>query len=451
MSPGDRPLYRVERRGLRLIAVGLAVFGAIVVIRSAFLTNRMTDFGVYARAGYAVRAGLDIYALNLCDDRGWHYVYPPPFAIFMVPLADPFRPDPRPGCLPFAASVGVWYVLSLGLLAATAHQLASLALPDAVRGSRRWWYARTVPVYVCAGGAGYTLARGQVNILVVWLVAGLFAALVRAKPIRAGVWLAAAVALKVIPGLLVLFPVVRGDWRSAIGFTLGLVLLLLGLPAAVWGVDGAVRQNVRFAGLVLAPGLVGIEDADASLARELTGATATDSQSFQAAVHNLRHPDKDARPTTADREARLAHWLAGGLMAAVTAAVGLTRVRRAPGDQLVLLGCFCVVMLHLTPVSHMHYYFYAYPLAAGLWLQGTAARPGRAGPGRATTLVLAGWGVGIIVALTDGVVGDSLRTYGGAVLATVGLWGFGIWRVSTPESPTPGVITPGNFTAPRWG
>ena len=431
MSPGDRPLYRVERAGLALVAAGLVVFGGVVVLRSAYLTTRMTDFGVYARAGHAVRAGLDLYAKNTCDDRGWHYVYPPPFAVVMVPLADPFRPDPRPWCLPFGVSVAVWYALSVGLLAATAHQLATAALPDAVRGSRRWWYARTVPVYVCLGGAGFTLARGQVNILAVWLVAMMFVAAVRRKPVRAGVWLAAAVALKVIPALLVLFPVVRGDRRSGVGFTIGLVVLLLGVPAAVWGPAEAVRQNARFVNLVLAPGVLGIEQADAGLAKELTGATATDSQSFQAAVHNLIHRDlkMDDRPTTADPAARLLHWLLGGLMAAVTVAAGVTRATRSAADQLVLLGCFCVTMLHLTPVSHMHYYFYAYPLVVGLWAQGTATRPGRAGPGRATTLVLVGWGGLIVLALTDGVPGGPLREYGGAVAATVGLWGFGLVRL----------------------
>ena len=86
------------------------------------------------------------------------------------------------------------------------HTFARLVLPDAATGTRRWWYARTVPVYVCLGGVGFTISHGQVNVLVVTLVAGMFAANVAGRTTRSGMWLAAAITLKVIPGVLLLYP-----------------------------------------------------------------------------------------------------------------------------------------------------------------------------------------------------------------------------------------------------
>ena len=55
---GDRPLVWWERVGLALLVVLLLAFLSLVEVRSAFLShNRMTDAGVYFRAGWAVRTG----------------------------------------------------------------------------------------------------------------------------------------------------------------------------------------------------------------------------------------------------------------------------------------------------------------------------------------------------------------------------------------------------------
>src|SRR5207248_5862469 len=77
--------------------------------------------------------------------------------------------------------------------------LSALSLHGAlpISGTRRWWYARVVPVCVCLGAVGFTLGRGQVNLLVVALVAGAFAAAVAGRRAASGAWIAGAVALKV--------------------------------------------------------------------------------------------------------------------------------------------------------------------------------------------------------------------------------------------------------------
>ena len=80
-------LARPQKIGLCLLLLSILLFGIWVEFRGAFLHSRMTDAGVYLRAAWAVRNGKDLYSIT--DDRGWHYVYPPLFAVAMSPLADP--------------------------------------------------------------------------------------------------------------------------------------------------------------------------------------------------------------------------------------------------------------------------------------------------------------------------------------------------------------------------
>jgi len=428
-TTADGPIYRFERVGLALLAVALTAFGGLVLVRSAFQESRKTDFGVYCRAAQAIRVGNDIYGLNTCDDNGWHYCYPPPFAVAMLPFADPFEFQDHAGYLPFWASVTAWYLLSVGLIAWSLHRFAAAVLPDAVPYSRRWWYARTVPFYLGIGGLLYTLARGQVNTVVVALIAGLFTANCRRQPVRAGLWLAGAVALKVIPAYLLLDTVARKDWRSLLGLTLGLAMLLVAVPAAVWGWQGMIDNNLTFVDAVLAPGALGIGDQTRAL--ELTNTASTDSQSFQAALHNLRHPDPDTRPVNADRVSKLFHLIVSALLTLTMLAVAALRgLRDRAAERLIFLGCVTIAMLHITPVSHMHYYALGLPLVAGLWLQGLRDRPGRLTCDPVTLTLLIAWGLIVVAMLLPHDLPTAMREFGVGPVASLVLWGYGLSRAA---------------------
>ncbi len=402
------------------------VFGVIVELRSAQQKFRRTDFDCYARGAWAVRTGQSIY--DVSDDRGWHYSYPPPFAVLMVPLADPAAGFDRAGYLPFSVSVAIWYLFSLGTLAFALDRFASAVLPNETRGSRRWWYARLVPMYVCLGGIGSTLARGQVNILLVALLAASFASFSR---FRAGAWLGAAVCLKVIPGLFALVPFIRRDWRGLLGGVAALVFGLVIIPVLVWGPDQALELNRQMVKAVLEPGTIGTGDQTRS--KELTNSTATDSQSFQATIHNLLHPSPETRPNEVSSDVRLAHWLLGGALLLAVLWRGWQLRSRSPHspESLIFFGMIGVVMLHLTPVSHMHYYVVAMPLACGVWLQSLVRNPVGVAPDRATVIVLATYGIMTAAPLFPGALFDILRSQGFGVLASLGLLAFAFHRTRT--------------------
>ncbi len=75
---------------LAILAIALAVWG-LTDIRSCAksdpknLPGHRTDLTVYTTAGAAMFDGRDPYAVH--NPRGWHYLYPPLFAILMSPLS----------------------------------------------------------------------------------------------------------------------------------------------------------------------------------------------------------------------------------------------------------------------------------------------------------------------------------------------------------------------------
>lgn len=357
--PADQQLKAWERGllwGLLLIAI---LFGAIVELRSAFLHRRMGDVGVFLRAAWAVRSGHDIY--HVTDANGFHYHYPPLFAILLAPLADAPAAATRAGLLPYAVSVGIWYGLSLVFLALAVHWLASAVEQTSrdpetrwsLRGSRRWWALRVLPVLACLPAIGASLVRGQVDALLLLLLCGMTAACLRGRSGQAGVWLAGAISLKVIPAYLLLYPLWRRDGRWLAGTAAGLVAFLILIPAAVFGPRHTLAYYREWQEVLLRPALT--ESGDQSRATELTNVTATDSQSFLAVLHNTLHSDRATRPINADRWVRRTHWGLGGLLTLLTCLSAAGR-RGGGAAAVVFIGALLILMLLLSPVCHLHYF-----------------------------------------------------------------------------------------------
>ena len=219
-GPATNRLSSWERAGLYCLVAVVLIFGAVVELRSAFLHRRMGDAGVFFRAAWAVTSGADIY--DVSDDNHWHFNYPPLFAILMTPLADAPPNESQAGQLPFWASIGIWYAFNIGCMILAVHLLASALEATSSRedvrrqpaGCRRWWYLRLLPILVCLPPVGLSLMRGQVNMLLLLLLAGLAASSLRGRSGSAGLWLAGAICLKVIPAFLLLFPLWRRDRRA---------------------------------------------------------------------------------------------------------------------------------------------------------------------------------------------------------------------------------------------
>jgi hypothetical protein len=166
-------------------------------------------------------------------------------------------------------------------------------------------------------------------------------------------------------------------------------------------------------------------DADQTRQQELHGANATHSQSVQATVHTWMYPDRSTRPDVVSPIAKWAHLGSAAIMLGCTLLAG-RRLTSDPADQLIFLGCVCVLMMLITPVSHLHYYAMVLPLVCGVWLRGMAARPGAVAASRGATLMLAAWGIVTLIPALPGPAFEWLREAGFGTVATIGLWAYGL-------------------------
>jgi hypothetical protein len=366
-TPRLTGLSFVQRCGLAVLVTAFLLFGVVTEWRSAFLTHHRTDLQVYLRAAWAVRANADLYKVT--DDNNWHYHYPPLFAILMTPLADA-PPGAAPLiAVPFPVSVALWYVLSVGFLVAGVHWLAQ-ALEDtspgfAARtppGCRAWWALRVLPIVACLPPVWGALARGQVNLLLVALLCGMGAAILRGRRTQAGLWLAGAICLKVFPAFLLIYPLWRRDLRCLAGCAAGLAIGLGAIPAAVFGPSQTLAYYQEWTNVLVRPGLGQGEDHTRD--KELITTTATDSQSFVCVLHNTLHLNRMTRPREAAPETRLTHWVVGGVFTGLTL-LALGWRRRGGRQELLGLGTLTLIMFLLSPVCHLHYFCLALPLVMG--------------------------------------------------------------------------------------
>jgi hypothetical protein len=368
------PLAIPQKVGLCLVLLLILFFGAWVELRGAFLHLRMTDAGVYLRAAWAVRNGQDLYSIT--DDRGWHYVYPPLFAIAMSPLADPPDGASRKGYLPYAVSIGIWYGLTLimGLLGVhfLANALESTSGNPEIRGQpvfcRRWWALRILPFLILLPAIGRGQMRGQVDMLLALLFCLAAASILRGRRLFAGLWIAAAACIKMIPFFLLLLPLWRRDLRMLSGSLIGLILGLVVIPVIVMGPDRAMNGYRDLYRQTVVASVTG--DTRGTLGSELTGITSTDSNAPMVVLHKILNPVRRNRPKVAAEGVRLAHWLIAALLIIITLyASGWKRSGRllkgkveAEPRELLFLGSLLMVMYIMSPVFSPHYVSTALPL-----------------------------------------------------------------------------------------
>jgi hypothetical protein len=311
-------LFRWEKIGIGVLLLAIVVQGVNVTNRSNFLERRLTDLGVYLRAGWAAQHDLDLYSIT--DENKFPYIYPPFFSILMMPLAEPPPGSAEGPRVPFVVATVVWYVFSIvcGILAI--HLFASV-LEKEWQGAdertrrRRWWSLRVIPFMACLPPIFATLVHGQVNLHLLLLIAGFAAASLRGRSLIAGLCLAAAACLKIFPAFLILYPLWRRDVRCLAGFAAGVLVLVVVIPTLAWGPERAWEQHRRFAEVVLLPS-VGLGD-DQTLAKDLAFGVACDSQSLQAILHNTLYLGAIQRPRHASLGVRVTVLLLGGLLTAL--------------------------------------------------------------------------------------------------------------------------------------
>jgi hypothetical protein len=372
LETSAEPLSKLHVIGLTLLLVVVILFGAMVEFRGALTKTHMTDIGPYLRAAWSVRTGGDMYKIT--DDRGFHYVYPPVFAILMTPLADPPHGEDRKGYLPYEASVGIWYVITMALglagiaiLARTVEDpFRNLAAGRGRRFSQRWWALRTAPMLILLPAIGRSQMRGQVGLLIVFFLCCVAASILKGRRFRAGLWLSAAICVKLIPAILLTFALWRRDWRMLSGSAAGLLVGLILVPLIVLGPGRTASSYKTFYKETVLAGING--EHRGSRGRELTGITSTDSNSPMVVLNNIMYPDRNSRPKVAHPGVRAAHWTIAFVLLAITLLASGWKGRWYSGrvdatiSEVSFISAFIPLMFVTSPVFHPHYVSMAVPL-----------------------------------------------------------------------------------------
>lgn len=233
------------------------------------------DFVASYAAGQALLAGRSIYKHHaesldcFAGGESARYSYPPLQAYLMAPLA----------WLPFDQAYGVWRHITVALLALSLFFSARLTTsPD--RPEVVAWLAFAAGLFIFAQATflSFQLERGQTDALpLLCATLAVYFVVRRDNPWLAGLFCALGAGIKVIPAVIGLFFVLRGNWRAAlasIGF--GLLLVLITGPAdwLAWWTDVVpahrglfIGQNVDHSLLYVLEGFTGHRALSETLAK----------------------------------------------------------------------------------------------------------------------------------------------------------------------------------------
>ena len=204
-----------------------------------------SDFPVYWLAGKAVLEGRDIY--GIAGPHGWQYIYPPPFALAMVPFA----------LLPLAWAMLAWFLLS-ALVTVRAVQMCVTMARDRLSSEEDLPWLSAVPILLLIGFYVSAITRGQASVLTLWLVVAAIFWEGKGRDVAGASCLAGAILIKVFPAFLLAYFAWRRRWRFVLA-TLAL-LFMLAMAAAMWAVgrrassrDGLFLSSTAVVWALLAP------------------------------------------------------------------------------------------------------------------------------------------------------------------------------------------------------
>ena len=408
---------RARRFFYVFLALCIIVCGAVTVYRAAFNSIERTDFTVYVAAGRAVLENHDIYLAE--NARGWRYVYPPPFAILLAPLAR----------MPLGAGALLWYLLTVAAIGGSVAMSAALLGASPLRSKPQIVYG--LPLLGLASLLISGMLRSQASPFMYFFMVAAFYFHLKNRPAAAGFSLACAVLLKVFPLVLLAYFVLRRQWRAVLATAGALVLLGIVLPSLYWGWQFNLDQIARWIDVVGHPAIM--ENAEraqkSSLYSQLLNAAKPRNQSLEALFLSLGMP------------AYLTHYAvaasAAAMLAAMWASMRRIPFRRVPQvDQAtprtvestaesLLCGAFICWSLMISPIAESHYFgALLLPLTV---VVGCADR----NPRRKARYLAAGTAIMLVVLVLTAL--DVTAVWRSLCIATLALWLLCMRLIGSPQ------------------
>lgn len=305
----------------------------------------------------ALLEGTDPYSAH----PSFPYIYPLFFAFALIPLT----------AVPLRIAALLWYLLSVCSLFGGCWLLAR----HGARELRAWTWphvsaAGLLVFLVLASPIQSELRNSQVNSLVLLLCVLFLTAEARRRHLRAGLWLAAAISIKLMPATLLGYLVVRGSWRCLAWTLLGIAILCL-LPILVTGPE-LFTYYEGYARSFLLPNLEG------------------DTRALFFGLHgSLRYVAPDLAAVGGVRLGCLAVTIL-----AVLSAHWAMRRAPAPGREIWPFCVYLIAMPLLSPVAQTHHLLFTVPVVLLVTLK-TAFDPGFSG--RGPRMAIGGWAICYLV------------------------------------------------------
>jgi len=323
-------MTRAERRNAVVAAV-ILVAASAVILTIALGAGVMKDLEVYLAAGRRFGDGASLYGERFGQalPTPLPYTYPPLWAAAMALVA----------WLPWRSVDVVWTLVDLALLCWVV-RVSYARLLDRL-GERRW-IAWACLVAVCGLTAPVlsVFDLGQIGIMLMALV--LADTLPRHTRLPRGVLVGFATAIKLLPGVFVLYWIVTKRWRAA--------LVSAVTAAALWGIAAILRPGVSstyWFQVVTHP--------------ERAGDTAdVFNQSLNGTIQRIGLPST-------------AVW---AVAAAAVMIVGLWRAREAhlAGNELAAVALVALAGVLASPISWVHHAVWILPVTGVLLGEGRDRR-----------------------------------------------------------------------------
>jgi hypothetical protein len=333
---------RARRIFYAFLALCIIILGVVTVYRAAFNSIERTDYTVYVAAGRALLDHQDIYLAE--NGRGWRYVYPPPFAILLAPLAR----------MPLGLGALLWYALTVAAIGASVAMSAALLGGAPIRAKPHLVYG--LPLLGLATLLTSGIQRSQASPFMFFFMIAAFYFHLKNRPIAAGFSLACAALLKVFPIVLIAHFIIRRQWRAVLATAAALVLLGIVLPSLYWGWQFNLHQIARWIDVVGHPAMMeNMERAQVSaLYEQLLDTTKPRNQSLEALFLSLGMPAGLTRYAVA---ACAALMLA--VMWSVARRIPLRKAATASTSGMaesLLCGAFLCWSLVISPIAETHYF-----------------------------------------------------------------------------------------------
>jgi alpha-1,2-mannosyltransferase len=215
MAPGG--MHPALQRTILAGAVGVALVFLFQVYLKAYRPGGY-DFTGYTETARDFLAGKDPYR----TPTPFPLIYPLFACVVMAPFA----------LLPYWLSNAVWFLVNLGSFYLALDLLCGLTGTP----PRERRFLAAVVFLLMLPVVQNSLLNGQINLLLLLLCVLFLHSETQGLSLPAGAALAAAVALKIVPGILLLFLLARRSWRTLAWTALFLPLFLFAAP---WPVTGA--------------------------------------------------------------------------------------------------------------------------------------------------------------------------------------------------------------------